>query len=88
MAALAEEHGSLLGETDLRELYWLISKMRKDQGGQGTWLLSLGHSLCDCGQVTSLLHAGEFSSDFSKGDSLSSATAVPSCISVVKVTEK
>lgn len=36
---LLEEHGSLLGETDPRELCWLISKLRKEQGGQGTGLL-------------------------------------------------
>lgn len=52
LAALAGEHGRLLGGTDPRRLYWLISEMRKDHGGQGTWLLCLDPSLCDGGQVT------------------------------------
>lgn len=72
MAALAEEHRSLLGETDPRELCWLKSKMRKDQGGQGPWPPALVHSPCDCGQVTSLLH-GELTLNLAKDDHLSSA---------------
>lgn len=69
MAAFAEGHGSLLGETDPRELHWLISKTWQDQGSQGTWPPALFHSLWDRGQVTQLLYAVDFLK-FSRDDNL------------------
>lgn len=75
MAALAEEHGNLLGETDPGKVHWLMSKMRRDQGDQGLGLLPWATHYVIMGKSLNF-SMPDLSPSFSKDENLSSALAL------------